>query len=104
MGTWGTAILSNKYAAGVLPASSRRSIADGKTIEEAEDQLIADQHRRRQRPLRYSGCPFWLGKLAAKQVQLGRLSTHQCPKSTCVSSTMASIISIWEQESPKDVN
>lgn len=71
MGTWGTAILSNDTAADVA-AEFKDSIAYGKSIEEAEDQLIADFCIDNEVDP-YALCPFWLG-LAYKQVKMGRLS------------------------------
>lgn len=71
MGTWGTAILSNDTAADVA-AEFKDSIAYGKSIEEAEDQLIADFCIDEEGDP-YALCPFWLG-LAYKQSQMGRLS------------------------------
>ncbi|HIB68651.1 MAG TPA: DUF4259 domain-containing protein [Phycisphaerales bacterium] len=71
MGTWGTAILSNDTAADVA-AEFKDSIAYGKSIEETEDQLIADFCIDSEEDP-YALCPFWLG-LAAQQVKMGRLS------------------------------
>ncbi len=97
MGTWDTAILSNDTAADVA-AEFKDSIAYGKSIEEAEDQLItnfciddeADP---------YEFCPFWLG-LAAKQVQMGRLSERT--KANALRIIDEGIdIAIWQDENPK---
>lgn len=99
MGTWGTAILSNDTAADVA-ADFKDSIAFGKSIEEAEDQLIADFCIDSEEDP-YALCPFWLG-LAYKQAQMGRLSERT--KANALRIIDEGIdIAIWEQESPKDV-
>lgn len=97
MGTWGTAILSNDTAADVA-GEFKDSIADGKTIEEAEDQLIADFSIDDESDP-YELCPFWLG-LAAKQVQMGRLSERT--KANALRIIDEGIdIAIWQEENPK---
>lgn len=99
MGTLGTSILGNDTAADVA-AEFKDSIAYGKTIEEAEDQLIADFCIDDEADP-YELCPFWLG-LAAKQVQLGRLSERT--KANALRIIDEGIdIAIWQEESPKDV-
>ncbi|MEX0876348.1 MAG: DUF4259 domain-containing protein, partial [Phycisphaerales bacterium] len=99
MGTWGTAILSNDTASDVA-AEFKDSIADGKSIEEAEDQLIADFCIDDEEDP-YAFCPFWLG-LAAKQVQMGRLSERTKTNALRIIDDGIDI-AIWEQEVPKDV-
>ncbi|MHA7814556.1 MAG: hypothetical protein ACX94C_14320 [Phycisphaerales bacterium] len=99
MGTWGTAILSNDTAADVA-ADFKDSIAFGKSIEEAEDQLIADFGIDSEEDP-YALCPFWLG-LAYKQAQMGRLSERT--KANALRIIDEGIdIAIWEAESPQDV-
>jgi hypothetical protein len=99
MGTWGTSILGDDTAADVA-AEFKDSIAYGKTIEEAEDQLIADFCIDDEEDP-YAFCPFWLG-LAAKQVQMGRLSERT--KTNALRIIDEGIdIAIWKEESPKDV-
>ena len=99
MGTWGTAILSNDTAADVA-AEFKDSIAYGKSIEEAEDQLIADFSIDEEDDP-YELCPFWLG-LAYKQVKMGRLSERTKANALRIIDE-GTDIAIWEQESPKDV-
>ena len=99
MGTYGTSILGNDTAADVA-AEFKDAIAYGKSIEEAEDQLIADFSIATEKDP-YAFCPFWLG-LAAKQVQMGRLSERT--KANALRIIDEGIdIAIWEEESPKDV-
>lgn len=99
MGTWGTAILSNDTAADVA-AEFKDSIAYGKSIEEAEDQLIVDFCIDEEDDP-YALCPFWLG-LAAQQVKMGRLSERTKANALRIIDDGIDI-AIWEQESPKDV-
>lgn len=100
MGTYGTSILGNDTAADVA-AEFKDSIAYGKTIEEAEDQLIADFCIDDEDDP-YEFCPFWLG-LAAKQVQMGRLSERT--KANALRIIDEGIdIAIWQEENPKLVS
>ena len=97
MGTYGTAIMSDDTAADVA-AQFKDSIAFGKTIEEAEDQLIADFSIDEEDDP-YELSPFWLG-LAAKQVKMGRLSDRA--KSNALRIIDEGIdIAIWQEENPK---
>lgn len=97
MGTYGTSILGNDTAADVA-AEFKDSIAYGKSIEEAEDQLIADFCIDDEDDP-YELCPFWLG-LAAQQVKMGRLSERT--KANALRIIDEGIdIAIWEHENPK---
>lgn len=97
MGTYGTTILGDDTAADVA-SEFKDAIAFGKSIEEAEDQLIADFSIATEKDP-YAFCPFWLG-LAAKQVQMGRLSERT--KGNALRIIDEGIdIAIWQEENPK---
>ena len=97
MGTWDTSILGNDTSADVA-AEFKDSIAYGKSIDEAEDQLIADFSIDEEEDP-YELCPFWLG-LAAQQIKMGRLSERT--KANALRIIDEGIdIAIWEHENPK---
>jgi hypothetical protein len=97
MGTTGTAILGNDTAMDVA-MEFKDSIAYGMSVEDAEDQLIADFFIVDETDP-YQFCPFWLG-LAAKQVRMGRLTERV--KAHALSIIDDGIdLAIWQEESPK---
>lgn len=97
MGTWDTSILGNDTSADVA-AEFKDSIAYGKSIDEAEDQLIADFSIDEEEDP-YELCPFWLG-LAAQQIKMGRLSERT--KTNALRIIDEGIdTAIWEHENPK---
>ena len=100
MGVTGTGIFSDDTAMDVA-GEFKDSIAYGKSVEEAEDQLIADFCIDDEEDP-YQFCPFWLG-LAAKQVKMGRLTERVKAHALSIIDD-GTDIAIWQEENPTLVN